>query len=164
MHGNQEVFTITLITDGDDSKLLLSTDETPAKDDSEASGVIYKADLPDQFEEIVSKVPVFKTAMEEDGNEESITYSLDDYKDLFDLDLIDVIEHGEEILHVDLDDDNEDEENEEHNTEVFNGEDSDLEDPDKLSADPFAIYGDDDPPSEDDAMAHVDPLDAFGEL
>lgn len=162
MHEEQEVFTITLIADGENSKLLLSTSETPAKDDDEASGVLYKEDLPEQYEEITSKIPIFKDA--EEGSEESITHSVEEFLDLYDLDLIDVIEKGEEILHTDLDDDNEAGEDEEHNKEVFGGEDeSDLEDsPRRTGPDPFAIYGDDDPPSEDDALAHIDPREALG--
>jgi len=161
MHENQEIFTITLITDGENSKLLLSTDETPAKDDSEASGVIYKEDLPEQFEEIVSKIPVFKTAMEEDGNEESITHSVEEFLDLYELDLVDIIERGEEILHTDLDNDETDENNEEHEPGTFNGDDADLEEYDSTSPDPFAIYGDDELPNEEDAMSHIDPREAF---
>ncbi|MEI6297296.1 MAG: hypothetical protein WCO84_06705 [bacterium] len=157
MHEEQEIFTITLITDGEDSKLLLSTGETPAKEDSEASGVIYKEDLPEQFEEIVSKINVFKIASEEDGNEESITHSVQEFLDLYDLDLIDVIEQGEEILHVDLDDDEDSESEEEHPANIFDGDDSDLRDYDDASPDPFAIYGNDEPPSEEDALSHIDP-------
>ena len=109
MHEDQEIFTITLIVDGENSKLLLSTSETPAKEDSEASGVLYKEDLPKQFDEIVSKIPIFKLAMEEDGSEVSITHTLEELSDAFDLDLLDLIEQGEEILHVDLDNDKDEE-------------------------------------------------------
>ena len=161
MHETQEIFTITLITDGENSKLLLSTDEIPAKDDSEASGVIYKEDLPEQFEEIVSKIPVFKMAMEEDGNEESITHSVEEFLDLFDLDLINVIEQGEEILHTDLDDDEDEEDTENHKEDIFGGDDSDLDEYDSTGPDPFAIYGEDEFPNEDDAMSHIDPREAF---
>lgn len=163
MNDENEVFTITLIVDGDNSKLLLSTSETPAKEDSEASGVLYKEDLPEQFEEIVSKIPIFKTAMEEDGSEESITHTVDEFSNLYDLDLIQVIEAGEEILHVDLDDDNESEEDEKHNKEVFNGDDSDLSEfGDRDSnPDPFDIYRDESP-NKEDAMSHIDPREALG--
>ncbi len=154
MHENQEIFTITLITDGENSKLLLSTDETPAKEDSEASGVIYKQDLPEQFDEITSKIPVFKTALEEDGNEESITHSVEEFLDLYDLDLINVIEQGEEILHVDLDNDEAEEGDENHTPGTF--DDSDLDDYDETGPDPFAIYGDN-----DNSESYIDPRDAF---
>ncbi len=163
MHENQDIFTITLITDGENSKLLLSTDETPAKDDDEASGVLYKEDLPKQFEEIVSKIPIFKLAMEEDGNEESVSHSIEEFLDLYDLDLIDVIERGEEILHVDLDDDEENESDEEEHSDdnVFNGDDSDLRDYDSASPDPFAIYGENDSPIEEDEFSRIDPGEIF---
>jgi hypothetical protein len=157
MHDDQEVFTLTLLMDGEDSKLLLSTSETPAKEDSEASGVIYKEDLPDQFEEIVSKIPVFRDA--EDGSEESITHTVNEFSDLYELDLLDIIEKGEEILHVDLDDDDESEEDPEH-AELTNGEPGLEPEPDSSEADPFGIYRD--APSEDDAMGHIDPREALG--
>ncbi|MCI4436112.1 MAG: hypothetical protein JHC33_04795 [Ignisphaera sp.] len=148
MHDDQEVFTITLIADGSDSKLLLSTSETPAKEDSEASGVIYKEDLPEQFEEIVSKIPIFRDA--EDGSEESITHTTNEFLDLYELDLLDLIEKGEEILHVDLDDDDESEEGEEH---------KELVEPDEFDATeggPEDIFA-----SSDDALSHIDPREAL---
>lgn len=161
MHEEQEVFTITLIVDGENSKLLLSTSDIPAKDDSEASGVLYKEDLPEQFNEIIAKIPSFRDA--EEGSEESVTHSVEEFLDLYDLDLIEVIEKGEEILHVDLDDDREVGEDEEHGKEVFGGEDSDLEDyPESTGPDPFAIYDDEETPSEEDALAHIDPREALG--
>lgn len=159
MHQDQEVFTITYIADGDNSKLLLSTSETPAKEDSEASGVIYREDLPEQFDEIVSKIPVFKDA--EDGSEESITHTVEEFQDLYELDLINIIEKGEEILHVDLDDDENEEGSEDHEVDIFKGDDADLAYPDTTGPDPFAIYGDDEPPSKNDAMSHIDPREAF---
>jgi hypothetical protein len=139
MHDEQETFTITLIADGDDSKLLLSTSETPAKEDSEASGVIYKQDLPDQFDEIISKIPRFSEAIAEDGSEETITHTVDEFIDLYDLDLIDLIERGEELLGHDLDNDNE--EDEDHKPG---------------DADPYDIYRND-----SDALSHIDPREAL---
>lgn len=158
MHQDHEIFTITYIADGDNSKLLLSTSETPAKEDSEASGVIYKEDLPEQFDEIVSKIPLFRDA--EDGSEESITHSVEEFQDLYELDLVNTIEKGEEILHVDLDDDENEEGSEHHETDIFSGDDADLGYPDTTSPDPFAIYGDE-APDENDAMSHIDPREAF---
>ena len=98
MHEDQEVFTVTLIVEGNNSKLLLSTSETPAKDDTEASGVIYKEDLPEQFNQVVSKIPIFKTAIDEDGSEESITHTLEEFSNIYDLDLLDIIESGDAEL------------------------------------------------------------------
>jgi len=162
MHESQEIFTITLITDGENSKLLLSTNEIPAKDDEEASGILYKEDLPKQFEEIVSKIPVFKAAMEEDGNEESVSHSVEEFLDLYDLDLIAVIEEGEEILSVDLDGNENKEGKESHIDGIFDGEDSDLGssiEKDKTGSDPFAIYDRDYPTENEDS--HIDPREAF---
>ena len=158
MHENKDIFTITLIVDGDNSKLLISTSETPAKEDSEAAGVIYKEDLPSQFNEIISKIPLFKTAMEEDGSEESITHSVDEFLHAYELDLLDLIEQGEEILHTDLDNDNEDDEKDEeledHREEVL-GLDN------ETKSDPFDIYRRDDDLGKEDALSHIDPRAAF---
>lgn len=151
MPHTEDVFTITLIVDGDNSKLLLSTSETPAKEDSEASGVLYKEDLPEQFEEIISKIPIFTTAIEEEGSEESVTHTMDDFLELYDLDLNQIIEVGEEILNVDLDDDDESEEGSEH-----------IEKLDLDEADPFGIYGDS--PKPGDALSHIDPREALEEF
>lgn len=160
MHENQEVYTITLIVDGEDSKLLLSTSDMPAKEDDEASGVLYKADLPEQFEEITSKIPIFTAAMQEDGSEESITHTPEEFMDLFELDLMDIIERGEEILHTDLDDDSEAGEDEAHNKQVLGMDDSNLEEPDESLEDPYAIYKDE-PASPEDALGHIDPREAL---
>lgn len=157
MHDNQEVFTITLIVDGEDSKLLLSTSETPAKEDEDASGVIYREDLPEQFNEIISKIPVFKAAIDEDGSEESVTHTVDEFSDLYELDLLDVIESGEEILHVDLDDDGEEGEDEEHKEAVLSSDE--LTEPDDIYRD--ETMDSDELPDEEDAMAHIDPREAL---
>lgn len=148
MYDNEEVFTITLIADGVDSKLLLSTSETPAKEDEDASGVIYLEDLPEQFNEIVSKISLFENA--EDGSEESITHTLAEFLNVYDLDLLELIEKGEEILHVDLTEDDED-----LVTPI-------LEDKYDTSPDPFDIYRNDEPPAEEDALSHIDPREALG--
>ena len=163
MYENQEVYTITLITEGDNSKLLLSTNEVPAKEDIEASGIIYREDLPEQFNEIVSKIPIFKMAIEEDGNEESVSHTIEEFLDLYELDLLNIIEAGEELLVNSEIRDNTDDEAVSYDSidPVFIGEDADLAEYDTTSADPFAIYGGDEPPSEDDAMSHIDPREIF---
>ncbi len=162
MHDNQEVFTITLIVDGDDTKLLFSASETPAKEDSDASGVIYRSDLPEQFNEIVSKIPIFSTAIDEEGSEESITHTFEEFQDMYELDLVNLIERGEEILHTDLDDDNEAGEDEEHKNQVLEPESSDeLTEPDDIYKDSPSEENDIDFPGEEDAMAHIDPREAL---
>lgn len=161
MHDNQEVFTITLIVDGDDTRLLLSTSETPAKEDDEASGVIYKTDLPDQFEEIISKIPRLKDASEEEGSEETVTHTVEDFTDLYDLDLLDLIEQGEEILHTDLDDDDEESESEEHSNEVLGQGEPSLDDSESSTTEPFDIYREDEDFNQEDALAHIDPREAL---
>ena len=95
---SKEVFTITLIVEGSDSKILLSLSDIPAKSDDEASGIIYKEDLPEQFNEIVSRIPIFKTAVEDDGSEESITHTISEFLDIYELDLLGVIESGDAEL------------------------------------------------------------------
>ena len=117
--------------------------------------------MPEQFDEIVNKIPVFKTAIDEDGAEESITHSLVDFTDMYDLDLYDIIEKGEELLHIDLDDDNEQAEDEKHNKEVFSGDESDLDSKDSSKPDPFDIYRDDDKINDGDALNHIDPSEIF---
>ena len=150
MYDNEEVFTITLILDGVDSKLLLSTSETPAKEDEEASGVIYLQDLPEQFKEIVSKIGIFEAA--EDGSEESVSHTLSEFLNVYDLDLLELIEKGDELLHIDPIEDNEDEE---PIAPI-------LEDKYDTSPDPFDIYRHDKIPSEEDALSHIDPREALG--
>ena len=143
MHDSEQEFTLTLIVDGEDSKILISNSDVPADTDEDADGVIYKSDLPDQYDDIVSKIPIFSEC--EDASKESITHTLDDYNSLYDdLDLMGVIEAGEEILHVDLDGDDESEEEHELG-----------------AADPYDIYRDD-APDKDDALAHIDPREALG--
>jgi hypothetical protein len=148
MFDNEEVFTITLIADGVDSKLLLSTSETPAKEDEDASGVIYLEDLPEQFNEIVSKIAIFEAA--EDGSEESVTHTLSEFLNVYDLDLLELIERGEELLHTESAEDNEDEET----TPI-------LEEKYDNSPDPLDIYRHDEIPSEEDALSHIDPREAL---
>lgn len=160
MYDNEEIFTITLIADGENSKLLLSTSETPAKEDEDASGVIYKEDLPEQFNEIVSKIPIFKEAIEEDGSEESITHTTSEFADMYELDLLDLIEKGEEILHVDLDDDGEADENEQH-VKLVRDEPEEPEELADTKSSPYDIYMNDEPPSEEDALNYIDPREAL---
>jgi hypothetical protein len=148
MYDSEEVFTITLIADGVDSKLLLSTSETPAKEDEDASGVIYLEDLPEQFNEIVSKIAIFEAA--EDGSEESVTHTLSEFLNVYDLDLLELIERGEELLHTESAEDNEDEET----TPI-------LEEKYDNSPDPLDIYRHDEIPSEEDALSHIDPREAL---
>jgi hypothetical protein len=148
MFDNEEVFTITLIADGVDSKLLLSTSETPAKEDEDASGVIYLEDLPEQFNEIVSKIAIFEAA--EDGSEESVTHTLSEFLNVYDLDLLELIERGEELLHTESTEDNEDEET----TPI-------LEEKYDNPPDPFDIYRHGEIPSEEDALSHIDPREAL---
>ncbi|MCI4435545.1 MAG: hypothetical protein JHC33_01865 [Ignisphaera sp.] len=149
MYDNEEIFTITLILDGVDSKLLLSTSETPAKEDEDASGVIYLEDLPEQFNEIVSKIAIFEAA--EDGSEESVSHTLSEFLNVYDLDLLELIERGEEILHTELTENNEDED-----TIPI------LEEKYDTSPDPFDIYRQDEILSEEDAFSHIDPREALG--
>lgn len=149
MHENEDVFTITLIADGVDSKLLLSTSDIPAKEDEDASGVIYLQDLPEQFNEIVSKISLFESA--EDGSEESITHTLSEFLNVYDLNLLELIERGEEILHVDGIE-NTDEEQE----PVFEDKYAS-----QIEPDPFDIYRHDDGISQDDALSHIDPWEAL---
>ena len=143
---NHELFTLTLIADGENSKLLVSTSDEPAKDDEDASGIIYKEDLPELFDEIVNKIPLFRNA--EDGSEESVSHSTEDFLNLYDLDLYDIIERGEELLGKDLDNDNEEGESEEHVEKVQRGD-----------ADPYGIYNSD--INTEDALAHIDPMEAL---
>ena len=148
MHEEQDIFTLTLIVDGDDTRLLLSASETPAKDDDEASGVLYRDDLPEQFDEIINKIPRFADSIQEEGSEETVTHSVEEFFDLYDLDLPNVIEAGEKILHVDLDSDKEEDEKE-------GG---------LGSSDPYDIYRNDEVPDENDALAHIDPREALEEF
>ncbi len=100
-HNEDPLFTITFIVDGDDSKLLFSTSEFPAKADEEASGVIYKADLPEYFDKIVSKIPLFRDIRDEDGAEETITRTIDDFNSMYDIDILDLISKGDDLLNND---------------------------------------------------------------
>lgn len=127
-------FTITLIVEGVDSKLLVSTSKIPAKEDSEASGILYREDLPEQFNEVVSKIPLFKTAIDEDGSEESITHTLDEFINIYDLDLATIIEEGEELLQVNVLEDVENVLSESTNPNDIYQEDNDFDDFDPREA------------------------------
>ena len=87
------IFTLTLIKDEDKSRLLVSVGETPAKTDEESDAIISEKCLPTTYKAIVSAIPNFDQA--EDGVEESICHSLEDWQNLYDLDLIKLFEDAE---------------------------------------------------------------------
>ena len=91
---NETTFTLTLIKDGESSRILVSHGETPAKDDDEADAVISKEQLSSTYSAIESAIPNFRDA--EDGCEDWITHTTEEFLDIYDLDLIKVFEDADE--------------------------------------------------------------------
>lgn len=91
---NDQIFTLTLIKNEDASKILVALGDVPAKADEEAAAIISEKLLPKTYDIIVSSIPNFKAS--EDGCEESITHSIDEFIDMYDLDLITIFEDAEE--------------------------------------------------------------------
>jgi hypothetical protein len=91
---NETTFTLTLIKDGESSKILVSHGETPAKDDDEADAVISKEQLTSTYSAIESAIPNFRDA--EDGCEDWVTHTTEEFLDIYDLDLIKVFEDADD--------------------------------------------------------------------
>lgn len=87
------MFTLTLIKDGEESKILVTDGETPAKAEEEADAVISKSALASTYKAIVDAIPNFRDA--EDGCEDWITHSIEEFLDIYDLDLVKVFEDAE---------------------------------------------------------------------
>jgi hypothetical protein len=105
---NDQIFTLTLIKNESASKILVALGEVPAKVDEEAAAIISKKLLPKTYDIIVSSIPNFKAS--EDGCEESITHSIQEFIDMYDLDLISIFEEAEEesVENADTDETTED--------------------------------------------------------
>ena len=93
---NDTTFTLTLIKDGETSRILVSSSNIPAKADEDADAVISQKTLPATYKTIVDTIPNFRDA--EDGCEDWITHSVDEFLDIYDLDLVKVFEDAEEDL------------------------------------------------------------------
>lgn len=91
---NDQTFTLTLIKNESASKILVALGEVPAKADEEAAAIISEKLLPKTYDVIVGSIPNFKAS--EDGCEESITHSIQEFIDMYDLDLITIFEEAEE--------------------------------------------------------------------
>lgn len=91
---NDSLFTLTLIKDGEDSRILVISGETPAKDDDEAEAIIAKKSLASTYSAIEKAIPNFRES--EDGCEDWVTHTLDEFLDIYDLDLVKVFEDAEE--------------------------------------------------------------------
>lgn len=92
----KETFTFTFLYKDDDEKVILITHgEEPAKDESEADTCLSSKneDEKEAVEKIISKITAFKDA--EPGCEESITCSLEDLEDKYDISLEDMDDVGE---------------------------------------------------------------------
>ena len=88
------IFTLTLIKDGKASRILVAQGNTPAKADEEAAAIASEATLPQTYKAIVDAIPNFKEA--EDGCEDWVTHTVDEFLDIYDLDLVKVFEEAEE--------------------------------------------------------------------
>lgn len=114
------IFTFTLLYRDEDEKVILITSgETPAKTEEEADSVLSSKneDEAPAVDQIISKM--FKDT--EPGSEESITASLQEFEDKYDISL----EELEEEVGEDLDNDQEKGEDEEHVEKVLDAPDSD---------------------------------------
>jgi hypothetical protein len=112
-----EVFTFTLLyRDEDDKVILIKSGEVPAKSEDEADSVLSlkNEDEKEAVEKIIDKM--FPSA--ESGSEDSITNSLEDFENKYDISLEDL----EEEVGQDLDNDSEKDENSEHAEKVLDGE------------------------------------------
>lgn len=114
------IFTFTLLYRDEDEKVILITSgEIPAKTEEEADSVLSSKneDESSAVDQIVSKM--FKDT--EPGSEESITASLQEFEDKYEISL----EELEEEVGEDLDNDQEKGESEEHVEKVLDAPDSD---------------------------------------
>ena len=91
---NEHIFTLTLIKDDKDSRILVIHGETPAKADDEADAIVSEKNLPTTYKAIVDAIPNFKEA--EDGCEDWVSHSVEEFLDIYDLDLIKVFEEAED--------------------------------------------------------------------
>lgn len=113
------VFTFTLLyRDEDEKVVLIKSGETPAKSEDEADSVLTTKveEEASTVEKIMSKL--FKDC--EAGSEESITASLQEFEDKYDISL----EELEEEVGEDLDNDNEAGEDQKHVEKVLDGEEA----------------------------------------
>lgn len=113
MINKNEIFTFTLLDrDDDDKVILIQKGDVPAKSEEEADTVlsIKNDDEKDTVDKLISKL--FKHT--EPGSEESITASLEEFENKYDISL----EEFEEDTGKDLDNDVEEEESEKHADKV----------------------------------------------
>lgn len=99
MINKDDIFTFTLLYRNEDEKvILINHGEEPAKDESEADTVLSSSneDEREAIEKIISKIDVFREA--EPGSEESITGSIHDFEDRYDISLEDMEEETGEDL------------------------------------------------------------------
>ncbi len=99
MINKDDIFTFTFLFRDEDEKVILITHgEDPAKTESEADTVLSSANEGDceAIEKIVSKIESFRDA--EPGSEETVTGSLHDFEDRYDISLEDMEdETGEDL-------------------------------------------------------------------
>lgn len=87
-------FTLTLIKDEENSRILVVQGETPAKADDEAEAIASEKALPNTYKTIVDAIPNFREA--EDGCEDWVTHTPEEFQDIYDLDLLKVFSDAEE--------------------------------------------------------------------
>ena len=99
MINKDDIFTFTFLFRDEDEKVILITHgEDPAKTESEADTVLSSANEGDSeaVEKIISKIESFRDA--EPGSEETVTGSLHDFEDRYDISLEDMEdETGEDL-------------------------------------------------------------------
>lgn len=129
MINKKETFTFTfLFNDEEDKVILITHGEEPAKEISEADSVLtYKnEDEREAIDKIISKIDVFKEA--EPGSEESISATLEELEDRYDISLEDM----EEETGEDLDDDTSQEKSEDSEKDNLDNLEHSVEDIDDI--------------------------------
>ena len=119
---NDSMFTLTLIKDGEVSKILVTAGETPAKADDEADAIIDKSSLASTYKAIETAIPNFRDA--EDGCEDWVTHTIEEFLDIYDLDLVKVFEDADEEEPAEETDEETNEEAEETSEETITDKDS----------------------------------------
>lgn len=112
-----EVFTFTLLyRDEDEQVVLIKKGETPAKSEDEADSVLSSTN--DDEKEAVAKIIDKMFSSAEPGSEDSVTNSLEDFENKYDISL----EELEEEVGEDLDNDSEKDESDTHEDSVLDSD------------------------------------------